>query len=239
LIHSERLSAVGQLVAGVAHEINNPLQAVMGYTELLIGAEERPDVRADLEQIRTDAERAARIVHNLLLFARRETLERSVTDLNEIVRATLALRTFDLRASEIEVRIDYCADLPLIVASREQIQQIVLNLVLNAQHAMHGMGQRGTLSVRTGRTDDAAFVEVSDDGPGVPAEVAGRVFEPFFTTKEIGHGTGLGLSVSLGIAQAHGGSLEIMPVEHGACFRLTLPSATAMHMDLAALSAPA
>src|SRR4029077_16939241 len=145
LIHSERLSAVGQLVAGVAHEINNPLQAVMGYTELLIGAEERPDVRADLEQIRTDAERAARIVRNLLLFARRETLERSVSDLNEIVRATLALRTFDLRANEIEVRLDCCADLPLVVASREQIQQIVLNLVLNAQHAMHGMGQQGTL----------------------------------------------------------------------------------------------
>jgi PAS domain S-box-containing protein len=239
LIHSERLSAVGQLVAGVAHEINNPLQGIMGYTELLIATERRQDIRADLEQIRTDADRAARIVHNLLLFARRETLERSLSDLNEIVRATLALRTFDLRADAIDVRLDYCADLPLVVASREQIQQIVLNLIMNAQYAIHSTGLLGVLRVRTGRAADGAFVEVADDGPGVPADVAGRVFEPFFTTKEIGQGTGLGLSVSLGIAEAHGGTLEIVPSERGACFRLTLPSAAAMHLDLAALSAPA
>jgi PAS domain S-box-containing protein len=236
LIHSERLSAIGQLVAGVAHEINNPLQAVMGFTELLIEAEDRPDVRADLEQIRRDAGRAAQIVHHLLLFARRETLERSVVDLNEIVRSTVALGTLrPLKTTLIDVREHYSTDVPLIVANRDQIQQIVLNLVLNAEHVLRETGRRGEIFVRTGGTDDSAFVEVSDDGPGVSAEVAGRIFEPFFTTKPVGEGTGLGLSVSLGIAHAHSGSLELIPGARGASFRLTLPAAAVARLDLSAL----
>jgi len=235
LIHSERLSAVGQLVAGVAHEINNPLQAVMGFTELLIEAEKRPDVRQDLEQIRRDAGRAAQIVHHLLLFARRETLERAVADLNEIVRSTVSLRTFELRSGLIEVREHYSTKLPLIVGNREQIQQIVLNLVLNAEHVLRQTGRRGIISLRTGETDVSAFVEVSDDGPGIPADVAGRIFEPFFTTKAVGQGTGLGLSVSLGIAHAHNGSLELVRSTDGACFRLTLPAAAVGQVDLTAM----
>jgi PAS domain S-box-containing protein len=239
LIHTERLSAVGQLVAGVAHEINNPLQAVMGFTELLIEAEERPDVRHDLESIRKQAERAAKIVHHLLLFARRETLERSVADLNEIVRSTLSLRTLD-GSARVTVRQEYLADLPLIVANREEIQQIVVNLVLNAEQAIRATKQPGTLHVRTGQTDRAAFVEVADDGPGVPADMAGLIFEPFFTTKGVGRGTGLGLSVSLGIASAHGGTLELVPRERGACFRLTLPTVDSAKTALAgAISTPA
>ena len=229
LIHSERLSAVGQLVAGVAHEINNPLQAVMGFSELLINAENRADVRADLEQIRADASRAAKIVHSLLLFARRETLERSVADLNEVVRSTLALRSFDYRTRVIAVQQQYSVDLPLVVANREQVQQIIVNLLLNAEHAIKAAGRPGTIFIRTGRHDGAAFVDIADDGPGVPAGAAGRVFEPFFTTKPVGEGTGLGLSVSLGIAEAHGGSLALLPSDRGARFRLTLPVASAPH----------
>src|SRR4051812_3587201 len=165
LIHSERLSAVGQLVAGVAHEINNPLQAVMGFTELLIEAEDRPHVRADLEQIRADARRAAKIVHNLLLFARRETLERSVADLNEVVRATVALRSFELRNSNIRLEQCYCDELPLISASREQVQQVIVNLLLNAEQALRSpMRRHGVIGIRTGREQGGAFVEVTDDG---------------------------------------------------------------------------
>jgi PAS domain S-box-containing protein len=240
LIHSERLSAVGQLVAGVAHEINNPLQAVMGFTELLIESEDRPHVRADLEQIRADAGRAAKIVHSLLLFARRQTLERSVADFNEIVRSTIALRTFELRSGQIRLEEDYSVNVPLIVASREQIQQIIVNLLLNAEHAIRLDRRSGIISIRTGQDDsDAAFLEVTDDGAGVPPETAGRIFEPFFTTKAVGEGTGLGLSVSLGIAEAHGGSLALLPSERGACFRLTLPAASMATVDLTALSTPA
>jgi PAS domain S-box-containing protein len=239
LIHSERLSAVGQLVAGVAHEINNPLQAVMGFTELLIETETRLERRADLEQIRTDARRAAKIVHNLLLFARREALEKSVADFNEIVRSTLALRAFELRTGQIRLEQEYSDDVPLIIASREQLQQIVVNLLLNAEQSLRATRRPGVITVRTGREGDAAFVEVADDGPGVPEEKAGQIFEPFFTTKPIGEGTGLGLSVSLGIAEAHGGSLALMPTARGACFRLTIPAASNTRVDVSALSAQA
>jgi two-component system NtrC family sensor kinase len=236
LIHSERLSAVGQLVAGVAHEINNPLQSILGHTELLLGATVSDEARQDLKQIQVDAERAATIVRSLLSFARRSTLERSVADLNEIVRSTLGLRAYELRSANIDVRQHYEDELPLIVVSREEIQQVVLNLILNAEHVLRGAGRRGRLEVRTGQVDGSPFVEVADDGPGVPPDLAGRIFEPFFTTKGVGEGTGLGLSVSLGIAQAHGGHLTLMPAGAGACFRLTLPSAPVAQLDLSGIS---
>ena len=233
LIHSERLSAVGQLVAGVAHEINNPLQAVMGFTELLIGTGTTPEMRRDLEQIRTDADRAAKIVRHLLLFARRSTLERAVGDLNEIARSTSALRAYELRSAGIDLVETYSTELPLVVVNREEIQQVVLNLLLNAEQAVRASGQLGGIRITTGEDGDSAYIEVADDGPGVPAVVVSRIFEPFFTTKGVGQGTGLGLSVSLGIALAHSGRLELRPSDRGACFRLTLPSATDMRINLA------
>jgi PAS domain S-box-containing protein len=225
LIHSERLSAVGQLVAGVAHELNNPLQGVMGNLELMIDREDRPQARADLEEIRVAGARAAKIVRNLLSFARKSALDRSVEDLNEIVRATLAWRATDLRANEIALDEQYTAELPLIIVNREEIQQVILNLILNAEHATRGTGQSGTLHVRTGSSTGSVFVEIADEGPGIPRETAARIFEPFFTTKFVGEGTGLGLSVSLGIAEAHGGTLTLVPSERGARFALTLPAA--------------
>ena len=233
LIHSERLSAVGQLVAGVAHEINNPLQAVMGFAELLIGSDTNPEIRRDLEQIRSDADRAAKIVRHLLQFARRSTLERAVADLNEIARATCALRTYELKMAGIEIIEQYSNDMPVVVANREEIQQVVLNLLLNAEHALRGHGRGSTIRVTTGETADSAYLEVVDNGAGVPDAAASRIFEPFFTTKGVGQGTGLGLSVSLGIAQAHSGTLELKPTAEGACFRLTLPAATDMRVNLA------
>lgn len=228
LIHSERLSAVGQLVAGVAHELNNPLQAMMGLTELVLGEDVGPRVRRDLEQVRADGERAANIVRHLLAFARRSALERSVADLNEIVRSTIILRGYQLRDANITIEESYGTDIPLIVVNREEIQQVVLNLILNAEHAVRHAGTAGTIRVRTTQTGESVVLEVADSGPGVPHDLAGRIFEPFFTTKAIGEGTGLGLSVSLGMAQAHGGSLALLPAERGACFSLTLPLASAM-----------
>jgi PAS domain S-box-containing protein len=233
LIHSERLSAVGQLVAGVAHEINNPLQAVMGFTELLIGADTNPEMRSDLEQIRSDADRAAKIVRHLLLFARRSTLERAVADLNEIARATCALRAYELKMGSVEIVEDYSRELPVVVANREEIQQVILNLLMNAEHALRGQGRGGRIRIATGQTDDTAYIEIADNGPGVADTALSRIFEPFFTTKGVGQGTGLGLSVSLGIAQAHSGTLELLPSDVGACFRLTLPAANDMRINLA------
>ena len=224
LIHSERLSAVGQLVAGVAHELNNPLQAIMGLAELMLAGGVTPEVRGDLEQLRADGERAANIVRHLLAFSRLSALERSVADFNEIVRSTLTLRAYELRTANITVQESY-GDIPLIIVNREEIQQVVLNLVLNAEHAVRQTGAAGTIRVRTGQNGTSTVLEVSDSGPGVPADLVGRIFEPFFTTKSIGEGTGLGLSVSLGIVEAHGGTLTLAPAERGACFALALPLA--------------
>jgi PAS domain S-box-containing protein len=227
LIDSERLSAVGHLVAGVAHELNNPLQAVMGQVELLIQMEDRPGQRQELEQIRASGDRAATIVRSLLTFARHSPLERTVSDLNELVRSTLALRAGDLRRGNIVVEEEYSEKLPLIVVNREEITLVLLNLLLNAEHAVRATRRSGTLRVRTRPSTDSESVvfEIADDGPGVPREVANRIFEPFFTTKSSGEGKGLGLSVCLGIAEAHGGSLTLLPAERGARFALTLPQA--------------
>lgn len=224
LIHSERLSAVGQLVSGVAHELNNPLQSILGFTELLMDAEDRPALRRDLEQVRSEAVRAGKIVRNLLAFARRSPTERSLGNINDIVRTTLALRSYEFGSANITLDERYAEDLPPVLVNREEVQQVVLNLVLNAEQAMRSSRQGGTLSVKTECTaEGAVVVEVKDDGPGVPAALAGRVFEPFFSTKGA-KGSGLGLWVSSGIVQAHGGSLQVRSVEgRGTVFTIVLP----------------
>lgn len=224
LIHTERLSAVGQLIAGVAHELNNPLQSVIGYTELLLDAESREEARGDLEQIKVEAMRAAKIVRNLLSFVRRSPSARSSEDLNELVNATLALRAYDLQTNNIAVETDYLAGIPRVSINREEIQQVLLNLILNAEQAMLGHRSAGTLRLKTAEMGGNVIVEISDDGPGIPAALAGKVFEPFFSSKGVGEGTGLGLSIALGIASSHGGSLDLVPAASGACFRLTLPA---------------
>lgn len=233
LIHSERLAAVGQLVSGVAHELNNPLQSIIGFTELLIEAERRTQPRADLEQVRAEAHRAAKIVRNLLAFVRRSAVERSRSSLNDLVQATVSLRRYEFSMLDITLDEQYAPDLPAVMVNREEIQQVLLNLLLNAEQAMKPTGRPGRVTVRTSIGEHGLSVELEDNGPGVPATVARRIFEPFYSTKGVGEGTGLGLAIALGIAEAHGGTLELMPtVECGACFRLTLPVATAQAESL-------
>ena len=228
LVHSERLSAVGELVAGVAHEINNPLQAIVGCVELLLDDHEDPALmRRDLEIVRREAGRAGHIVRNLLSFVRRSAPDRVATDLNQIVTQTAELREYHLRQQNITLNVQ-CASEPLpVLVDREEIQQVVLNLLLNAEQAIEAPTGRGTIVVRSMRVGDWQVVEVVDDGPGIRPDLRGRIFEPFFTTKEVGEGTGLGLSISHGIAAAHGGALEACEGASGAsgaCFRLTLPA---------------
>jgi PAS domain S-box-containing protein len=226
LIHSERLSAVGQLVSGVAHELNNPLQSILGFTELLIDAEERPGLRRDLEQVRSEAIRAGKIVRNLLAFVRRSSTERAITSANDIVKTTLALRSYEFGTANIRLFESYADGLPSVVMNPEEIQQVLLNLIMNAEQAMRAAHRGGTLTVTTNFVDGMVTIEIRDNGPGVPPALAGRVFEPFFSTKEVGEGTGLGLSIAMGIAEAHGGSLTLVPTDAGACFRLSLPGTT-------------
>src|SRR5205085_9560737 len=142
-------------------------------------------------QIRADADRAAKIVRHLLQFARRSTLERAVADLNEIARSAAVLRSYEFKMAGVELIEEYSTELPLVVANREEIQQVILNLLLNAEHAVRTNGRGGRIRVSTGESGDAAYVEVVDDGPGVPTVVVSRIFEPFFTTKDVGQGTGL------------------------------------------------
>ena len=227
LIHAERLAAAGQLVSGVAHELNNPLQSVVGFAELLIDGERRPEVRADLEQIQSEANRAAKIVRNLLAFVRRSSSERARASLNDLVQSAVALRAYEFGVANIELDVQCEADVPLVLVNREEIQQVLLNLLLNAEHAMRVSPGRRQLSIRTRASQAGVSVDVHDNGPGIPPAVAGRIFEPFFSTKEVGEGTGLGLSIALGIVEAHGGTLVLADAAQGACFRLTLPMAEA------------
>jgi PAS domain S-box-containing protein len=222
LVHSERLSAVGELVAGVAHEINNPLQTIIGCVELMIEEQRGSAPIADLDLVRQEASRAGQIVRNLLAFVRRSSPDRSAADLNQIVRAVARLREHQLELRGLVLKLELHPGVMAVLVNREEIQQIVLNLVLNAEHAI---GDRpGSITIRTTATGHAHTVQVADDGPGISADLRGRVFEPFFTTKEVGEGTGLGLSIALGIATAHGGGLQLLDAEKGACFQLTLPA---------------
>jgi signal transduction histidine kinase len=205
--------------------LNNPLQSVIGYTELLLDDEKREGPRNDLEQVKIEAMRAAGIVRNLLSFVRRTPTARSVEDLNAIVKSAVALRAYELKTNNIIVEDAYVEPLPPVAINREEIQQILVNLILNAEQAMLKHRGAGHLRVSTTGNGNRVCVTVSDDGPGVPPVLAGKIFEPFFSTKGVGEGTGLGLSIALGIATAHGGSLDLLPTETGACFQLTLPVA--------------
>ena len=223
LVHTERLSAIGELVAGVAHEINNPLQTVVGSVELMLEDAPSPSIRRDLETVRREAGRAAQIVRNLLAFVRRGTPNRAPVDLNEIIREAVSLREFQLQQKGIGLSLDLSDGPVRVLGNREELQQIVMNLLLNAEQAVGDAGL-GLLTIRTRSAGRLQSVEISDNGPGVSEELHGRIFEPFFTTKVVGEGTGLGLSISHGIASAHGGTLELVPADRGATFRLVLPA---------------
>ena len=224
LVHAEKLFAVGQLASGIAHEINNPLTTIMGQVYLLLDhAGIDAYVRERLSIIGAESSRAARIVQNLLLFARRYPAERRPCSLADQVRRVLELKQYQLRQDDVRVVTDL-SPCPAVRADENQVQQVLLNLVQNAHHAMaHHPGAR-VLTVRVGLRASRAFVEVLDTGPGIPADLLPRVFDPFFTTKPPGEGSGLGLSVSYGIITEHAGTLraENRP-GGGACFVIELP----------------
>jgi PAS domain S-box-containing protein len=229
LVQAEKLASLGQTMSGVAHELNNPLATILACAERL--AERRLDdvTRRDLDAIHNAADRAARIVRNLQTFARKRHTTRTTVELNQVVRETLALRAYEQRAANVVIVSALAAALPPIFADPHQIQQILLNLIINAEQAMRSAHGRGTLILRTWHDPerDAVVLEVNDDGPGMPEEVQAKVFDPFFTTKAVGKGTGLGLTVAYAIAQEHGGRLSVRsgtgPDERGASFFLELP----------------
>jgi two-component system NtrC family sensor kinase len=225
LLHTEKMAALGQLVSGIAHELNNPLTAIMGYTQLLLGHGLGPSQLVEAEKIYQEAERARRIVKNLLFFAREAKPERSRVELNELVERMLALRGYELKVENIVVECELAPALPPTMADPYQLQQVILNLLVNAEQAiLQGRGH-GHIWIRTLRLPgNRLALEVADDGPGVPREIASRIFDPFFTTKPSGVGTGLGLSIVYGIVQQHGGEVALeSPRGGGAKFTVELP----------------
>ncbi len=226
LLETERLAAIGELVAGVAHEVNNPLGSISAFAQLLLrdptlGTEHRESI----EVIRSETQRASQVVRDLLAFARRAPAERNAVDVNELVERSLRLRGFQLTSARIELVTELDSQVPAIDGDGRQLQQVLLNLITNAIQAMAPRGH-GTLTVRTlGGTDATVTIEVSDTGTGVPVHARAHIFEPFFTTKPEGEGTGLGLSVSYGIVASHGGEIRLAdrPPGAGATFVVTLP----------------
>ena len=228
LFHSERLAALGQMVSGVAHELNNALTSILGYAQRVQKRTRGLEWEAEARHILAEAERAKRIARNLLLFARGSKSERAPVNLNEIVERTLEIRAYELRLENIRVELDLDERLPEARADAAQIQQALLNLMVNAEQAIRQTKESGHIWIRTRQSPENRIVlEVADDGPGVPPEVILRIFDPFFTTKPAGVGTGLGLSILYGIIRQHGGevSVENRP-GGGAVFTLELPSAT-------------
>jgi signal transduction histidine kinase len=230
LIHSEKLASLGVLAGGVAHEINNPLMVILGRTELLLMDQDvSEEIKPNLQTICNETERIARIVENLLAFSRRSRQEKiEKVDVNEALERTLMLTQHQLTVANVKLNKELEANLPQVDAAAGQLQQVFMNLIINAGHAMP---EGGELTVRTGAIpEDRIFIEITDTGCGIPPESINRIFDPFFTTKEEGKGTGLGLAVSRNIVENHGGDIGVRSaVGLGTTFRVILPQVAPSH----------
>lgn len=225
LVQSQKLAAIGKLVSGIAHEINNPLMAISGNTQLLLEDAEDEDTLESLEVIRSETQRATDIVKNLLVFARSHRADRSLVSINKVIEDTIKLCSSKSNTDNIQITTDFATDIPHVSIDTQQIQQAFLNLISNATQALRNTQTEGTLSIRTRKTSNEIFqITFEDNGPGISPEIIDRVFEPFFTTKEIGEGSGLGLSVCYGIIQSHDGNIQAESIGgSGATFTIELP----------------
>jgi two-component system NtrC family sensor kinase len=228
LMHAEKMAAVGQLVSGVAHEVNNPLTAILGFADLLMENEELPEsARKDLRVILQEAQRTKQIVQNLLSFARQMPPQRRPVELNSILRRTVQLRAYDFQSHGVEVVEELDEELPFVIGDSQQLQQVFLNIVNNAYDAVKDTGRPPRIEVKTTHRTGVVEVAFRDNGHGIT--FPDRIFDPFFTTKEVGKGTGLGLSICYGIVREHGGEIVCHnnpALEGGATFAVRFPAAS-------------
>ncbi len=226
LYHADKLASIGQLVSGVAHEINNPLTGILGYTELLKMKVKDEALVAELNKIYKAAERCKRIVENLLTFSRQKPPERTFVDINELIDSAIELRVYWLRSNNIEVIREYGANLPAMFVDPQQLQQVFINLIVNAEYAvLETKKENRWIKIRTyKKSDDRVCLEFQDNGVGIPEDSINRIFDPFFTTKPVDKGSGLGLSISHGIIKEHNGEIRVESTPgEGTTFFIELP----------------
>ncbi len=224
VMEAGRLVSVGEMAAGIAHEINNPLAAVMGFAQLVLQRDLEPSVRQDLEKILAEAKRASKIVANLQSFARRHKPRKQYTDLVGTLRKILEFRSYEFRVNNIQASLNVADDVPSTMADEHQMEQVFLNIITNAEQFMSDAHGGGRLTVAVARAEDRLRISFTDNGPGIAPEHLSKIFDPFFTTKDVGRGTGLGLSICYGIVHEHGGTIraESKPGQ-GATFTIELP----------------
>ena len=224
---TSRLATVGEMSAGIAHEINNPLTGVIGFSDLLLKKDLPEDVKKDVEVIHNGAKRIASITERMLAFARQRKPERDSVNINDIIETALAMRTYEMESSNIKVTTQLDPDIPLTYVDAGQLQQVFLNIILNAEMEMKLAHGKGNLAIKTDRIDNTIRISFKDDGPGIPKKNLERLFDPFFTTRDPDKGTGLGLSVSYSIVTQHGGKIYAQSrLGRGATFFVELPTVT-------------
>jgi len=227
LVQSEKLSAIGEFVAGVAHELNNPLATVIGFSEMLLARGLDARTGHQLDQVHKNARRCQKIVQGLLSFARRHQPERTAVNLNTVAESASEFLQYQMRTSNVTVVLTLDPSIPAFSGDAHQLQQVVVNILNNARQAIEGHQPSGRIEIRTSAAEGTLRLVIEDNGPGIPAEHLGRIFDPFFTTKEVGRGTGLGLSLCYGIIKEHGGNITARSTPGcGATFLIELPATT-------------
>jgi signal transduction histidine kinase len=208
LRNTEKMVALGELVAGVAHEINNPLTGISAFAQILLEEELGSEQRESVALIKQESDRAKGVINDLLLFARKTERGTGPVDINTVIEQTVRLRSYPLRNAKVTVALELDESRPLVSGDPQKLQQVLLNIVSNAEHAMHTTVER-TLTLRTARNGEAVQITAIDTGTGMTAEIRRRMFEPFYSTKAAGVGTGLGMSVAYGIINAYGGTIAV------------------------------
>jgi two-component system NtrC family sensor kinase len=231
LMMTDRLASLGELAAGTAHELNNPLTSIIGFSQLLMEKETPDDIREDLKLINNEAQRAVKVTRDLLTFARKHAPVKQHNQINNIIEDVLELRAHLQKMNGIEVERQLDPDLPEIMVDYFQMQQVLLNIIINAEYFMTQAHNKGTLTITTRKQNSSVVISIADDGPGILPENLRRIFDPFFTTKEAGNGTGLGLSICHGIVNEHGGQIYVKSqLGKGATIFIELPIKNRAHI---------